>query len=122
MSHSVTIKAVEVRNPDAIMAAARRLNLPTPQEGLHKLFDGTKRQGHAVQLPNWNEKTVFDTKTGEAIFDNYNGAWGDEIELDRFVQAYSIEQASIEARANGYGDISEEVQSDGSVQLTLASY
>lgn len=122
MSHSVTIKAVEIRNPDAIMAAARRLQLPDPKVGLHRLFDGTQRNGHAVKLPGWKEPVILDTTTGEALFDNYNGVWGDEIELDRFVQGYTAEQAAIEARANGYGDITESVEADGTLQVVMSSY
>jgi hypothetical protein len=49
MSHIVTI-ATEVRDPDAVVAACRRLGLPEPVQGTASLFEG-QATGLLVRLP-----------------------------------------------------------------------
>lgn len=44
--------------------------------------------------------------------------WGDQKEMDRFLQAYAIERARIEARKKGY-TVTEQALSDGSVKLSV---
>ena len=100
MSHIVTIET-EVRDATAVQAACERLKLPAAAHGLHELFSGTA-QGLAVQLPGWNYPAVCNLKTGKIEFDNYGGRWGNQQELDRFLQAYAVEKAKIEARRKGY--------------------
>lgn len=122
MSHSVVIKAVEVRDAEALAAACQRCGLEAPKEGLHRLFDRTQRQGHAVKLKNWNYPVIFDLQTGEALYDNYNGDWGNELELDRLIQGYTAEVVSSRARASGYSNITENQMADGTLQLVCADY
>ena len=54
MSHIVTI-ATEVRDPDAVAAACRRLGLPEPVHGTAALFEGQAtglaRQAAGLALP-----------------------------------------------------------------------
>jgi hypothetical protein len=116
MSHIVTIKT-EVRDAAAIAAACRRLGLGPPIDGEHELYSGTQT-GVAVRLPNWHYPIVCDTRSGQIRFDNYGGRWGEQRELDRFVQAYSVEKARIEARKLGHSVV-EAAQADGSILLTI---
>ncbi len=116
MSHIVQIQT-EVRNVAAIRAACRRLNLDQPEQGTFKLFS-TEATGLAVRLPDWNYPVVCDTATGQLKFDNYEGRWGDQKELDRFMQAYAVEMAKQEARRHGHGT-TEQTLSDGSIKLTI---
>ncbi len=51
MSHVVTI-ATQVRDPLAIAAACRRLDLPVPMPGTATLFS-SQVSGLLVRLPNW---------------------------------------------------------------------
>jgi hypothetical protein len=51
MSQIVTI-ATEVRDPDAVAAACRRLGLPEPVQGTARLFEG-QATGLLVKLPDW---------------------------------------------------------------------
>ena len=74
MSHIVTI-TTEVRDPDAVAAACRRLGLPEPVHGTAKLFEG-EATGLLVRLPGWLYPVVFDTATGQVRFDNYDQALG----------------------------------------------
>jgi hypothetical protein len=100
MSHIVTIKT-EVRDASAVQAACERLKLPAAAHGLHGLFSGTA-QGLAVQLPGWTYPAVCNLKTGKIEFDNYGGRWGNQQELDRFLQAYAVEKAKGRPNSNVY--------------------
>ena len=74
MSHIVTI-ATEVRDPDAVAAACRRLGLPEPVHGTATLFEG-QATGLLVKLPGWLYPVVCDTATGSVRFDNYDRPLG----------------------------------------------
>ena len=116
MSHIVTI-ATEVRDETAVNAACRRLALDPPVPGTHKLFR-SKATGLAVRLPGWQFPAVFDTRAGQVRFDNFNGHWGEPLQLDRFLQAYAVEKATLEARRKGHA-VSERTLADGSIHLTV---
>jgi hypothetical protein len=100
MSHLVTIE-MEVRDATAVQAACERLGLPRPIHSTVQLFSG-EASGLAVQLPGWHYPVVCQLDTGQVKFDNYNGRWGEEVQLHRFLQAYAIEAARIEARRHGH--------------------
>ena len=91
MSHIVQIET-RVRDVASIEAACQRLMLPTPANQTVKLFSG-EATGVAVQLPGWNYPVVCDVASGQLKFDNFGGRWGDQRELDRFLQAYACEKA-----------------------------
>ena len=74
--------------------------------------------GLIVRLPDWTYPVVIDTTTGQVHYDNYNGAWGDQSQLDRFLQIYAVEKARIEARKKGH-QITEQSLADGSIKLTI---
>ena len=116
MSHIVTIKT-EIRDAAAVRAACRRLGLAEPTHGTVRLFSG-EVTGLAVQLPDWTYPVVCDTESGRAKFDNFEGRWGDQKELDRFMQAYAIERAKLEARRRGHST-TEQALPDGSIKLTI---
>jgi hypothetical protein len=44
--------------------------------------------------------------------------WGDQAQLDKFLQMYAIERAKIEARRKGYG-VQEHALADGSIKLQI---
>jgi hypothetical protein len=116
LSHVVQIKT-QVRDPAAVLAACRRLGLPEPVHKTVTLFSG-KATGLAVELPGWNYPVVFDTAAAEARYDNYGGHWGDQKELDRFMQAYAVEKAKIEARKQGHS-VTEQALADGSIKVRV---
>ena len=116
MSHIVTIQT-QVRDAVAVAAACHRLGLPPPVESTVELFDGAVH-GLAVQLPGWLYPVVCDLPAGQLQFDNYNGTWGNPIELNRFLQMYAVEKARLEALRQGH-NVSEQLLSDGSVRLTI---
>ncbi|QEH32084.1 hypothetical protein OJF2_05530 [Aquisphaera giovannonii] len=116
MSHIVTI-ATEVRDRAAVEAACRRLGLAPPVEGRAALYAG-EAAGLVVRLPGWTYPVVVDATTGQVRYDNYNGAWGDPAQLDRLLQAYAVEKATIEARRKGHA-VAERTLEDGSIRLTI---
>ncbi len=117
MSHIVTIKT-EVRDPEAVRAACRRLNIPEPQQGTARLFEG-EAEGLLVRLPGWQYPAVVETTTGQVRYDNYEGAWGDPKHLDAFLQAYAVEKAKLEARKKGHS-VFEQSLPNGSIKLTIS--
>ncbi len=116
MSHIVEIQT-RVKDAAAVRAACQRLKLEPPSHGTVRLFSG-EATGLIVKLSDWKYPVVFDTESGEARYDNYNGHWGDQQQLDRFLQAYACEKAKIEARKRGH-TIVEQPLADGSIKLTV---
>lgn len=116
MSHIVQIQT-EVRDPGAVAAACRRLGLPEPVQGTATVY-ATEETGLIVQLSGWNYPVVCNLATGSLKFDNYNGAWGEKSELDRFLQIYAVEKAKIEARKQGH-TVYEQPLQDGSIKVTV---
>ncbi|MBL8827119.1 MAG: DUF1257 domain-containing protein [Planctomycetaceae bacterium] len=116
MSHIVSIQT-EVRDPIAVRSACERLKLPPPTQGRFKLFTSTAT-GLGVQLPEWRYPVVCDTTTGQLAYDNFGGRWGEQDQLDRFLQRYAIEKCRLEARRQGHTVI-EQPLADGSIKLTI---
>lgn len=116
MSHIVEIRT-EVRDANGVRAACDRLRLEPPVEGKTQLYSG-EVEGLAVRLRDWRYPVVFQTATGEAKYDNFNGRWGAQARLDEFFQAYAVEKAKIEARRKGHS-VTEQGLSDGSIKLTV---
>ena len=116
MSHIVQIQT-QVRDEAAIVAACQRLGLNQPVKGTTKLFI-SEANGLAVQLPGWRYPIVCDLGTAKVHYDNFYGRWGHQQELDRFLQAYAVEKAKIEARRKGH-TVLEQPLADGSIKLTV---
>jgi hypothetical protein len=116
VSHIVSIKT-EIRDPAALAAACARLGLKAPVQGTARLYSG-QAHGQIVELPGWQFPVVIDTGKREIKFDNFNGAWGDQKELDKLLQVYAVEKAKLEARKAG-GSVTEQNLADGSIKLTI---
>jgi len=118
MSHIVSV-ATKVRDPVAIAAACQRLGLAAPVHGTAKLFSG-QVSGLLVQLPGWRYAVAIDTDARAVQFDNFNEHWGKQVELDRFLQAYAVETAKLEARKKGYS-VTEQPLHDGSIRVQITT-
>ena len=116
MSHVVRLQT-RLYDPIAIAAACQRLNLAPPQQGTAQLYSG-EATGLMVQLPDWQFPIVIDTLTGVVHYDNYQGSWGAQEHLDRFLQLYAVERTKIEARKKGYS-FSEQTLHDGSIKVQI---
>jgi hypothetical protein len=116
MSHIVTIKT-EIRDPAALAAACTRLGLKQPVHGTAQLYSN-QATGEIVELPKWTYPVVINTQLRQLSYDNYGGAWGDQKELDKLLQAYAVEKAKLEARKVGH-TVTEQTLADGSIKLTI---
>jgi hypothetical protein len=116
MSHIVAIQT-KLHDAAAITAACQRLNLAAPTEGTTRLYSG-EASGLIVKLPEWHFPIVIDTLTGTVKYDNFNGIWGTQEHLSRFLQMYAVEKVKLESRKKGYS-ISESTLQDGSVKLQI---
>ncbi|QDT86347.1 DUF1257 domain-containing protein [Gimesia chilikensis] len=116
MSHIVQIQT-ELRDPAAIRTACQRLQLPPPVQGEFQLFNSTAA-GWAVQLRNWRYPVVCNVKTAQLAYDNFEGRWGDRLELDHFLQGYAVEKAKLEARKQGHA-VREQPLENGSIILSI---
>ena len=119
MSHTATVSA-EFKDVPALRAACKRLGLPDPVLGEHRLFeDSTRHKGYAVKLNGWTYPVIINTETKQVYYDNYNGRWGDIAKFNEFKQAYATEAAKAQARKMGYR-VSEQRQANGAIKLVLA--
>jgi len=116
MSHLVTINT-QIRDPAALAAACRRLGLQEPVQGTVRMFSDAAT-GLIVRLPDWRYPVVIDPAKAEVHFDNYGGAWGEQGQLDRLMQAYAVEKARLEARKAGH-TVTEQALPDGSIKLVI---
>ena len=116
MSHLVTINT-QIRDPAALAAACRRLGLQEPVQGTVRMFSDVAT-GLIVRLPDWRYPVVIDPAKVEVHFDNYGGAWGEQAQLDRLMQAYAVEKARLEARKAGH-TVTEQALPDGSIKLVI---
>jgi hypothetical protein len=51
-------------------------------------------------------------------YDNYGGRWGEQAQLDRFLQTYAVEKVKLEARKKGY-QVTEQALADGAIKLQV---
>ena len=116
ISHIVTIET-QVRDAIAVAAACGRLGLTAAEYKTVKLFSG-EATGLAIELPGWRYPVVAKCETGELAYDNFEGRWGEQKELDRFMQAYAVEKCRLEARRRGH-TITEQPLQDGSIKVTV---
>lgn len=117
MSHIVSIKT-QVKDPLAVQAACRRLQLPEPSHRTVTVYS-TEATGLVVELPGWRYPLVCNTESGELKYDTFRGRWGDETQLYKFLQIYAVEKAKIEARRQGHS-VQEQALADGSIRVQIA--
>ena len=118
MSHIVVVK-IQVKDQAALDAACKRLGLAPSCEGTHKVYSKTQA-GRAVKLNGWKYPVVFDLSTGKGVYDNFEGSWGSQAELDKLLQMYGTEKSKIELRRKGFNPVETQRQ-DGSIVLTCTS-
>ncbi|GDY07005.1 hypothetical protein LBMAG52_04910 [Planctomycetia bacterium] len=116
MSHIVHIQT-EVRDAAAVCAACQRRGLPEPIHGQHVVFQ-EEVAGLGIRLRDWQFPVVCQLEQGTIHYDNFGGRWGEQRELDSFLQAYAVERARIEARKRGYS-FTEQALSDGSIKVSI---
>ena len=116
MSHIVQIET-QIKDEQAVRAACTRLQLAAPEHKTVRLFNATAT-GLCVQLPGWQYPVVANLQTGQVQYDNYGGHWGEQVHLNKFLQAYAVEKAKIEARKKGHM-VTETTLHDGPIRVTI---
>jgi hypothetical protein len=116
LSHIVQIET-QIKDEQAVRAACTRLQLAAPEHKTVRLFNATAT-GLCVQLPGWQYPVVANLQTGQVQYDNYGGHWGEQVHLNKFLQAYAVEKAKIEARKKGHS-VTETALQDGSIRVTV---
>ena len=96
---------------------ADRHALAEPVHGKARLFT-SEAEGLIVDLPDWRYPVVIDTAARQIRYDNYNGVWGEQKQLDRLLQAYAVEKSKLEARRAGH-TVTVQSLADGSIKLTV---
>ncbi len=117
MSH-ITTCAVQMKNVACLNKAIQHCGLRNLGQKTHQLWNNQSADGIGVQLPDWHHPVVINTTDGKAVYDNYNGGWGKQVELDKLVQRYSIETALEQADQNGY-TYEEQTLANGDIELQL---
>jgi len=115
MSHTVNID-IKMDDMTALKAACKRLGL-TMKDGTHKLY-GSTETGIGINLKGWTYPVVL-KKDGTVSYDNYNGSWGKQKELDALKQIYGVEKAKKEARKKGYMVSEKKNAKTGEIKLTI---
>lgn len=118
MSHTVTVKT-EIKSKSALDLTCQRLNLEAPKySNEHRLFGDQRYAGYAVNLRNWAYPIICDLDRGETYYDNYNGHWGAQEELNTFMQTYAVTRTLQEASLQGYTAYEEKLE-DGTIKVTV---
>lgn len=120
MSHIVQVKGIAIHDREALEDAIKALGLKTRGYGEHTVY-GSRQTGLAVELPGWQHPVVIDPDKGTAAYDNFNGSWGKQVELDKLVQRYAVEMSARELRIAGY-DVTEETMDNGDVRVVANNY
>jgi hypothetical protein len=108
---------IEMRDPDALVAAAERMGIKVGEKGTHKLYSSNSEVGIPIYLKDWRYPVIV-KDDGTIAFDNFNGSWGKTEALDELKQIYGIEKAKIEARRQGYSFFEQKCD-NGDLQLTI---
>ena len=117
MSHTTKVKVehkFDSSMENILREACKKQGLTLLPWGEHKLYN-SRETGYAVKLPGWKYPAVLNAE-GIAM-DNYNGSWGDEAKLKRFLRRVSAEKIIKDARRKGYTIAETEI--DGEIKLTL---
>lgn len=120
MSHITECK-VELTNEEALIAAIEYLGLESLGKKEFSLYSGQKATGLGVSLEGWSYPVVIDCENGKAWYDNYNGRWGQQEQLDKLVQEYSAQVLMQQAMAANM-QMERIEEENGDLQLIATSF
>lgn len=101
MSHTVKVKSVLNKTPQALKQAVEKMKGTYLGEGEFDLFQTKKEKGLGFHLPGWRYPLVV-RKDGEMVFDDYGGSWGNRKDLEILTKTYTVEAARVGAESAGY--------------------
>jgi hypothetical protein len=116
VSHTTTIE-LEIKSLSALATACRETSTPFEEMTSVRLFDGTLVEDCFAFTPlGW--KYPVAAKDGQLKYDNYEGKWGEDSELNRVKQRYAVNVQKEAARSRGYR-VHEERLAGGKVKLVV---
>lgn len=110
MSHCTTID-VKFKDINILKKVCKKLNLEFEENSYQRFYDGKIEYGTKIKLPNWNYPIIVKSD-GNVIYDNYEGNWGDEKEINKLKQHYAVEKTKSIAIKNGYTFTEKKVGND----------
>jgi len=123
MSHTVSVKT-QITEPGCIQKAALALGYQCEIAALgkrivEKLFESEVEGIAKVKIPTWQLPIVI-AADGTLQYDNYEGRWGDPVDLEKFKAQYSEELSLEHWQNNGFVLESKVVYQDGTRELVFA--
>lgn len=120
MSHKTTVKT-EFKDRQTLAEACKALGIPCEvaaegQEVEGRLYQGPEKGVATFKLPGWQYPVVVKAD-GNAVFDNYNGSWGDTKELDKVKQAYATTVVEAKVKSGGLRIVSKTTLENGTIQI-----
>lgn len=119
MSH--TLKATAKMNHkelELIKKVGKNLGIKVEEVKNYKMYDGNIVSGIAIHLKNWKYPAIL-TSDNKLVYDNYNGAWGKETELDTFNNEYAAEKQRRFMREHGIQWEEYKNESTGEIEITM---
>lgn len=121
MSHKTEVKT-QFTNLEAIKKTCEELGFRFEETKHVQLFqsgpEGSINTVAAVHIPGWRYPVAI-REDGTAAYDNYEGRWGEEAQLDKFRQKYAENVTLQHAERSGYRVLYRGTTLDGKLQLRL---
>lgn len=121
MSHVATVTTA-IKNLSILIKTCQALGIEFTQgQQSVDLYERAVTGDFSCKLPGWHYPIVVNSQTGEISFDNYKGSWGDEKELHKLIQEYSLSVAEEECSEfvlQGF-TIERQKQENGDIQLVI---
>lgn len=120
MSHK-TVVQTQFKDRKVLEETCRELGIPcvVAGEGAEveaTLYQGPERGVARFELPEWRYPVVVKTD-GSAVFDNYNGQWGNPQELDKVKQGYAKAVTVQKVKSSGLRVVSQQTLANGTIQI-----
>ena len=114
MSHTVTGK-VKITELGIMEETCERLGYKFERGCTDLRFkDGVA----TIRIPGWHHGVVVKAD-GSFVYDNYNGNWGEQKKLDRLIDEYGADVATMAAYDQGYFNINRTVEENGDIVLEI---
>jgi hypothetical protein len=120
MSHTATVQT-QISNKEIAKKTCEELGfefLDVKQVSLYQSEHRNLSCEFAFKPKGWSYPVAVKAD-GSALYDNYNGHWGEQKHFDEFRQKYAENVALDHAQRHGYRVIHRGLSQDGSIQLRL---
>lgn len=120
MSQTLVCKT-QIKNRERLEGVLRELGVPHEYAAEFRMFDGETIKNALLFTPEGWRHQVAVPVNGNLRYDNYEGHWGKEEELDKILQAYSVAELRHQAQLEGY-IVTETKLDNGDIELVAEVY